>query len=236
MTSSAHLLTSILKSIKPIDSKDSFSMSQCNQANKIKERNICGDINIRSNNPMKCYGTYTKVNNMKNDFLIKNMSIKENLNSEILKNPLLSPRFKDKLSELISSTPSTKIKLVKNNDIAGYGSSLFRNRKKELLSMINLEEKKENNLSPSSRKVKEIERLLNKKPTTQLNMYINSYYNSVSNKTKKENKKSIEEEELKKYEKDFSVNIVNENTKKKMPRHQKNKSEVIFNRKGQNFL
>ena len=88
MTSSAHLLTSILKSIKPIDSKDSFSMSQCNQANKIKERNICGDINIRSNNPMKCYGTYTKVNNMKNDFH------SPDVNEKVIKNIIRQDEFK----------------------------------------------------------------------------------------------------------------------------------------------
>ena len=236
MTSSAHLLTSILKSIKPIDNKETLTSTQCNQANKIKERNLCGELSIRNNNAIKCYGMYTKVNDMKNDFLIKNMSIKENLNPEILKNPLLSPRFKDKLTELISSTPSTKIKLVKNNDKGGYGSTLFKNRQKELLSMINIEEKKENNLSPSSRKVKEIERLLNKKPTSQLNMYINNNYKGLMNKTKKDSQRSIEEEELKKYEKDFSVNIVHENVKKMMPRHQKTKSEIIFNRNNRNFL
>lgn len=187
-------------------------------------------------------GAYLRVKKIKNDFLIKNKNTKCNLNQEILRNPLISPRFKDKLNELILVTPnsSNKIKLEKAYDINSKENTYFKNRQKELLSLINVDYQKfcdskmrkdqqmKETVSLSTKKVSQLEKLLNKKNTVNTNKKINNVYYETKNKQLMNlSQKNSDINDIQNFEKDFQTEPFSVKSFKANPKHHKTKSQII---------
>ena len=186
-------------------------------------------------------GAYLRVKKIKNDFLIKNKNAKGNLNQEILRNPLISPRFKDKLNELILVTPnsSNKIKLEKGYDLSSRENTYFKNRQKELLSLINVDYQKfcdskmrkdqqmRDTVSPSTKKVSQLEKLLNKKNTVNTNRKNYMYYEKKSKQLMNLSQKHSDINDIQNFEKDFQTQPFSDKGLKVRSQHHKTKSQII---------
>lgn len=78
------------------------------------------------------------VDKMKNDYLIKNKDSQGDLNMNILSNPYISNKFKDKIHDLISVTPNESIKRNYLNSMRNQfqEKSVFERKQKELMNLI----------------------------------------------------------------------------------------------------
>ena len=167
----------------------------------------------------------SKIKALKNDILIKNINQKGKLNIDIMNNPVLSNRFKEKIGELLNTTPSSlcsKNKFSKPSANINTDNTNFINREKELLSLINVDydsikKKNENKrtISPSKQKVNQLMKYLHK------SSFLEQYKSNLNSRNKASIKQtpSIIEDTLN-YDSQFSIS-------KKKVRHQKTKSSLM---------
>ena len=87
-----------------------FPSSDCNRNN---DNNIFAKFHrdaIEKKNNTNIFSSSHIVNKMKNDYLIKNKDSQGDLNMNILNNPYISNKFKDKFHDVISITPNESMK------------------------------------------------------------------------------------------------------------------------------
>lgn len=85
-----------------------------------------------NNNDVNLSNKLTTISSLKNDYLIKNKDTNCDINMNILNNPFISNKFKDKLHEFISMSPSTKHNITNNNK----DKVPFERKQKELLKSL----------------------------------------------------------------------------------------------------
>lgn len=215
------MFQSLLTSIKPFSNKmNSPSRSKQTKENNELIRNFSPKYNRDKEQTLS---TNFKLKALKNDILIRNINKREKLNIDIMNNPILSNRFKEKLGELLITTPSSmsnKIRFTKPNTNVKTENTNFQNREKELLSLINVDydtikSKKENkkSISPSRQKVNQLMKYLNK------STFLEQYKANLKSRNNLNTLGSIRED---------TFNYDNQFSKSKIKaRHQKTKSSLI---------
>ena len=115
-----------------------FPSSDCNRNN---DNNIFAKFHrdtIEKKNNINMFSSSHIVNKMKNDYLIKKKDSQGELNMNILNNPYISNKFKDKFHEVISITPNDSMKKNYLNSMRNQyqEKTVFERKQKELLNII----------------------------------------------------------------------------------------------------
>ena len=161
---------------------------------------------------------YKTISSLKNDYLIKNKASNCDINMNILNNPFISTKFKNKLNDFASLSPSTKYNMKNKYQ----EKDTFERKTKELLLLYTpqksiksfsfLDNNKEIEdiamKNPKKNKIAEMERFIERTINSSRKNFLDSF-RSTQEQSKKlqDNKKQIrqtEKEELDNYCNEFS--------------------------------